>query len=508
MNKNLLPLLVFGALVGVSSSSLAGRALVDDFSGSTINYEKWSSWDATIPASQFRKEIDTTAGNLVLGVGRNGLYRAESGISRVDPTALQATIAVISATPGNGEVGALIAGDYYNTKVLTPTNALGTVYANVIIGDRGNGLEAWGNIAESTHSDFETWIETEIGIISPGTLTLNTPYVSKIAYDGERSFTFTVDGVSETLEGPVRIGTPNTPGQSLNVSGGVLNSTAQSIQATFDDVYADNSVPVFDSFSGTHIDSSKWQQYGGRREVVGGKLALDVSSDNIMPSDRRDTTLHIKARNPIYVEAKVMVSSDSVLDSGLEGRARLSGYFYNERRDGGATAQAYNGSDGDVWGRVGLRLSDGVLTASAYLESHLVDYAFDKELLYQAFTKQLAVGTEYLLSIQRDGSKLIFSLDDEKIEYTITSEAYPPSTGLDGASGGYRRFKSRINGTQTSSVTGAKGIFKVLIDDVFVEASATTTDATTPDSGGGGAFGLWMLALFMLPAIRFRRVCR
>ena len=340
-------------LVTNSISAWAARELVDDFNDATINFSKWSEYDPSFGITEYLVRINTDDENLVLinagdGVGpyREGYRRqgSRTWMANPDLSALQATISIVSVDDGDSKAAANIEGTYYNAYYpLGPINQIGEVFAMVSIGDRGSGLEAWWEIHESTHPEFETWNETSGTIIPPGTLALNTPYVSSIEYDGNQTFNFAVDSVnSGPVSGPARTEAPFLTRQHLSTSTRCCG-TNPSIHATFDDVYKGNPLVLVDDFSsGPHLDRSIWGHYGGSYLLssrvdpsITGKLFMSVSDENIQQNGRSSTDLYLRERNPDRFEARVSISSDSVLEPGLLGRARLNGYAYNERRDGG-----------------------------------------------------------------------------------------------------------------------------------------------------------------------------
>jgi hypothetical protein len=486
----------------------AARELVDDFNGSTIDFTKWSYFDSAFSAAEYTAVIDTTAGNLVLTEASDGsrYQRTRVKVENTILAAMQATISVVSATGGGGGVAAAsIDGQYYNAISAAPTDATGDVYASVLIGERGNGLEAWWDIYQSTGPDFDTSILVASGtIIPPGTLTFNTPYVAKIEYDGIITFTFTVNGMtSGPVMGPERMGPPGIAYQRLTSSTNCCG-TNPSIHATFDDVVLDNGLTIYDDFSsGIHIDSTKWDTYLSSLVTMDGKLVLHVADEDVLQDGKPYSSIYLKERNQDYVEARISVSSDSMLDANLLGIARLSGYFYNERRDGGVLALPYDESDGDVWGLVQIVLDNGVLSANAYLQSELTNYDTDQQLLSQDFTIPIAFDTEYLASLRRDGNRIIFGLDNEEIVYKITTPTYPPSS--DFAGNGYRRIASSIYGTSTSSAAGASGIFIIFVDDVYTEVAVSDDDSDDGGSGSGGSIPLNLVLLLAVLGLLRKR---
>jgi len=498
-----LPILIL--LISSSFPAWAARELVDDFNGPTIDFTRWSNFDPAFSAAEYAALIDDTADNLVLYEASDGSRYQRTRVRVLNTTlnALQATISIVSATDGGGgEAIASVEGQYYNADAAAPSDATGDVFATVHIGDRGNGLEAWWEIIQSTDPDFNTWIviSTDTTIL-PGTLSFNTPYVTKLEYDGNRSFTFTVDGMtSGPVLGPIRMGPPSFPDQRLSSATDCCGANP-SIEATFDDVVLDNNLTIYDDFSGgVHIDSTKWGTYLGSRTTRAGKLVLDVADEDILQDGSADSRLYLKQRNPQYVEARISLSSSSSLDANIAGRARLSGYFYNQRRDGGISALPYDESDGDVWGRIDIVLFNGVLFADAYLESELTNYATDQQLLFQPFTKPVAFDTEYLVSIEKRENTIIFGLDNERIVYNIATPAYPPSPAF--AGNGYRLLGSRVHGTATSNPAGASGLFIVFVDDVYTGITAGSDERS---SGGGSSIPLELvLLLAALGLLRYR----
>jgi len=466
-------------MIFIALPAWSARELVDDFSGATIDFTKWSGFDPSDDITEYFVRINTGDDNLVLiNVGDGtSLYRDQRSRTWVlNPvlSAIEATISVVSVEDGGSKAAANLEGQYYNANSAAPADQNGDVFATVSIGDRGNGLEAWWEIHVSTHSTFESWNETSGTIIAPGTLNLNTAYVAKIEYDSDKTFTFTVNGTSSgPVLGPDRMGLPNITQQNLSTLTRCCGANP-SIQATFDDVLIGN-VPLDSFVFGPFLDRSKWGNYSGAivlssrvDPAVTGKLFMFVSDEDILQTGRSFTDLYLRERNPDRIEAQVLISSDSVLEAGLRGRARLNGYTYNELRDGGIRALPYDGCDGDVYVQVEIDLKDGALYATAFSGTETSRCDTDKTLISETFTKLLAFDTEYLLWIERDDKKLMLGLDDEVYEHTITTPIYPPSPS---AGNGFRRLSARIQGTSTSDPTGADGVFEMLVDNVYIKGS-------------------------------------
>jgi hypothetical protein len=449
----------------------AAEILVDDFNGTTMNFPKWSGLDPADDISEQFVRID--GGKLVLMnvSDGSGKHSTRTWLTSVD-TLLQANISVISVENGGGAATASLEGQYYNANPVAPTDQVGDVAAMVFIGDRGSGgLEAWWEIHVSTHPDFETWTETTGIITLPGALLIGNSYDAEITYDLDRGFTFRVGlDTSGPRQGPVRMAPAAFARQNLAASTRCCG-TNPSIHATFDDVTG--SAGLLDDFSGNFLDRSIWANHSGAQVIssrvdpaVTGKLFMFVSDENILQNGKVTTNLVLRERNPDRIEALVSIPSDSVLAPGLRGRARLDGYAYNERRDGGDKALPYDGCDGDIAVLVQINMKDGGLYGTAFAGSETSACDDDETLIFETFTKLLAFDTPYLLWIERDGENLVLGLDDEEYRHTITTPIYPPSPS---AYNGFRRLSARIQGTSTSDPAGANGVFEMLVDNVYVE---------------------------------------
>jgi hypothetical protein len=466
--------------------AMAAKELVDNFNGTAIDFSKWSGLDPADNISEYFVGVSVDDKNLVLiNAGDGSSLLIDQGsrtwVRVPDVSAIQANISVVSVEDGGGKAAANLEGQYYNANSAVPANQTGDVAAILSIGDRGKGfLEAWSEILVSTHPSFETWTKvTEDVVTIPGALNPNTAYTAKIEYnDVTNIFTFIAGGTNIQRSGPPRKGLPYFTRQNLSVT--TCCGTNPIIHATFDDVWIGNE--PLDSFSsGPYLERSKWGNHSGAvvlssrvNPAVKDKLFMFVADENILRNGESASELVLRERNPYRIEAQVSISSNSVLESGLRGRARLNGYVYNERRDGGINALPYFGCDGDVWVEVEINLKNDVLYATAFSGSETSGCDTDKALISETFTKLLAFDTEYLLWIERDGKNLVLGLDDEEYRHTITTPIYSPSPT---ANNGFRRLSAGIEGTPTSDLAGGDGVFEILVDNVYVEG---------PDEGDGG----------------------
>jgi hypothetical protein len=438
---------VFEALV--DDVYVTGGVLVDDFSGTTIDFSKWDTSD------EYAVKLDTVNDNLAMVSAGNSIpipfTATQTPVNTPNLASIQATITVVdTSTIGGDSVSANIAGQYYNTDSAAPANEDGDIIAMVSIGDRGNGnLEAWASILESTDPFFAIWNTTTYDIITaPGALLPNTPYVARIEYDqGLNQFTFTVNAISIQQSGPPRMGPPNRTTQHLSTTS--CCDPSASIQATFDDLNL--GAVLIDDFSADLLDRSIWADYSHAVTLssriypaIPGKLLMFVSNEDIPSNGRADAAIKLDEFNPDRIEAWVSISSNSLLQPGLRGRIRLNGYAYNERRDGGVVALPYNGCEDEVFVQVQINLKDGALWATAFAGPETVDCETKTTLISETFVKPIAFDTEYLIWIERNGNTLTLGLDNEQYSHTIQTPIYSPSPAL-----GYRRFNARIQDAST-----------------------------------------------------------
>lgn len=484
----------------------AHAAIVDDFDGDTIDFAKWRNYD-TNHTWEVIRDVDPVAGELVMGAASDGSSGFPTGFGRSalivhdDPVeSLEALGKVRSVDAGSSGQGAYIAveGNYYNADTASPSEYTGDVWASTMIGDWGSGLEARYEILKSTNADFTAWDIVDEGSISTGPLSLDNFYDLKVGYDGGNGFSFTVNGTTASANGPPREGEAFTGYQRL----GALVEDGDdpvSVVGRFDDVVVNDDAMLYDDFSDERLDPDKWFQdpvrFGGTylaevRQADSGKLQLDIQGERVGDALGPRNRLMLQEINPDYVEAMVSIPSDIDMDDNMEGAVGITGFLYNERRDGGDMAQAYDGADGDVWGTVYLFTFNGNLGAWAYLESELADFSTDEVLKSEGFAATLETGKEYRLWMERTDDQIIFGLDgetitEEAITYDVMTPMYEPSPA---ALGGYRALRTAINGT-SSAAPSAGGIARGTFDDVRTDPSRSGTDDGGLNDGGSNDGG-------------------
>ena len=390
----------------------AGKRLLDDFSENYMSSKKW----------QYREFVrEVAGGKLVSKLGNNsgtGYYR--NGTNFQNPSAIKKIVCTIAIVDAKTDAGtnptafARIGGSFYN--VQSSGGITGDIWAEIQIGDRGSGLEAFWEVEKALDDNFETSEVIGSGtLIPPGTLQNGTAYRVELEYTDEHDIILRVDGQSATFKDAGRQRPPVSLVKQLatgiDANGGF---GAGYISALFDDVYINAQAQVYDNFSLAHIDTAKWIQQESVREISNGKLRMNGRICN--PSGSNEVQRANISSPPVdfdrrYIEAKVLIKSDFQVPDGEEGFARFAGWYYNDSR-GPGSGQGYNEYEGDVW--VSIRLS--IRTENQHPEAIASVWRSDADpdnepgqsLLWETFPIAIQYDTEYKLSIEFTDSKIIF----------------------------------------------------------------------------------------------------
>jgi len=464
----------------MEANIVAAQTLLDDFSGTYLDQSKWKDivFVREVKGDKLISKIQSSATNTYV---RNHTH-FKKNIASIN--VIQCDIVVSEATldTGTDTVSfARINGFYYNT--VGSGNVTGDVWAGVYIGNRGNGLEAFWIVDEVLNDDM-----TSSNLLGEGTLIVpgldyGLTYTVKLEYDGDTTFTFTVAGVSKTIDtGKTKMGSAITPFKALTV-GAYSNGGSGSgfVSASFDNVQIDDPLTAYDDFSTAPLDQTNWIDKEYIREISGGKLRLNIQAED----ERNTARITPINQDTNYLEAKIIIESGAQIPAGRRGLVRIAGYYYNNSRDGSA-GMPYDGEIGDVW--VTNRI---VVDDNNQLRAFCSVWASDKpdgwdsnapNIFYEDFTTAIAFDTAYTLSIEYTGTALIFKLNNETFQYDITGIQYPVSTGQ------YRTLQSRVY-----AENGESGQIKVQVDDVYVESDPVAPDVpvieATGNTGGGGGGG-------------------
>ena len=472
MNQRIFSILAMltSFLLIYSGYAVAGMMLYDDFSSAYIDGSKWRqrAYIKEIVDGQYVSKLGNRSpgmdAELAPGSFRNHLqFKNSDSINSIE---CEITIVdtKLDSAPDSASF-AQIPGYFYN--INETGGVTGDIFANIAIGDRGNGgLEAWWTVQQVINEDYtKSTIESRT-VIGPGTLQYNTPYIVKIAYDkNQNQFSFEANGQSDSFTGPTWKRASQANFKSLTTVINAINGLNNGyVFAKFDNIYVNNQTSIYDDFSSNLIDPTKWEDDEWVRESSNGYLRLNSIGYG---STQSANTVLTEGDAP-YLEAKVFIDSASQLSDGAWGIGRLQGYYYNDSR-GSGSGQSYNQYEGDVFAQILLRYnSDGTLSANAYVDrSNASDESDYTSLFAHDFSVPISLDTYYTLSIKLQGKKLIFQCDGEMAEYNIGTPMYP-------AYGEHRLLRSRVY-----LDPGEMGYMKVRFDDVYIETKSKFNPSTT-----------------------------
>jgi hypothetical protein len=456
-------LLIFCFTLG---DAIAGKRLLDDFSGTYMSAKKWlyREFVREVAGGKLVSKLGNDSGS---GYVRNGTnFQNPGGITKI---ACTITVVDVKADTGTNTVSfARIGGEFYN--VLSSGGLIGDIWAEIQIGDRGNGLEAFWEVEKALDDEFNTSEIMGSGtLIPPGTLQTGIPYQVELEYTDEHDIILRVAGQSVTF---VNAGWQRPPvglikqlATGIDADGG---SGTGYVSALFDDVFINGEPQAYDTFNSALIDTTKWIQLEYVREISNGKLRMNGRVCN--PSDSNEVQRANVSSSPAkfdrrYIEARMLIKSDTQVPDGQEGYARFGGWYYNDSR-GPGSGQGYNEYEGNVWVTIRLRIDpeNGPPSAIAGVWRSDADpnNSPGQSLLWQTFPIAISYDTEYTLSIEFTGSNIIFRCNDlEPITYAVQTPMYEPYDGWAG-------FQSRVFASP-----GQCGYSKATFDDVYIYPSGS-----------------------------------
>jgi hypothetical protein len=445
---------IFKGSVPFDSDAIPLTYLYDDFSDTYIDTHRWSSRELVREISG--GQLVSKLGNSSSGSTRNAtVFQFPETISTIE---CQITIVETQLDTGDNPASfARIGGIFYNTQVAG--GATGDIWAEVMIGDRGNGLEAFWEVEETLNDDNTAWSVVGSGtIVLPGTLNYGTAYSVKLAYDGNNNFTFSVDELTNSFVGPAYQREPVIQHKQLatGIDGGIDLGTGY-VHALFDDVHVNNDINTFDDFANAPLDPTLWNSRETVRELTGDhKLLLAAHSEG----QREQSTLTFPSFQP-YVETKVLFSDESNVSNGAFGRARIDGYFFNDTHGPGE----YIGYEGNVWAHVNIDLfDDGSLRAACYVGKSLnADESDWADVFWDEFSIPIQTNREYTLGIHYTGTHFIFMCKDN-----VTSEVHYKTHEIEAANQYPAYNQSTSLRTRTYGNGSGNGYMKVEFDDAHV----------------------------------------
>ena len=468
--------------VSVSAGNVTVQDITADFSsilydaltGAALDGAKYSSAQISRKVQGGALALQVTSSNLesatVRGV-RPACAVSVSGSGTTRVTTWQATIAVPSSSAtrtGTATIQAAIALSYQPAvdRLAFPVGAAKLAVASLGLEDTGAGLQFFRRVSlcadpSCAATDAATNIVYTDG--SGGTaLPQGQPASYATAYtftlslnESTNVFTYTISGGDL---GTVRSGTADASAlfsaQGIAPASDFLDAqlrvraydedpaggSAGTMLATFDGVYrgtAGAAAALYDDFSGSTIDPTRWKTGEGSVAMSGGALELSASvtsptggqasSSAALTPDSIPT-----AANQLKMDVTIVADSPAA-GAGSDNRFMVARSFYN---DGSATAPDINqpGSMvGDVGGRVFLT------TTSAYFQvyrcvdaasgSYIALSSSTNDVLNPSPTHPLGIGTTHTVMMGWDPTshKISFQLDEAPpvvVDPTTTSDPH------------------------------------------------------------------------------------
>lgn len=463
--KTLLLALFF---MGLYSSHAVEKELYDDFSSGYLDPKKWDYVEAS-------REIQD--GKLVKWfIGDTGKVRFRTKFanpSAINSFACEMTIDNVSVDSGNNtRAMAYLGGFFYNSEI-TGTGAKGDVWADISIWKDEQGLSVRYYIAQAEDDNLNILdrIYNNEVLIPPGILQIGSTYDIGLSYDGDKQFTFWINGqtsedtASITVNGPERARDNVTQNKGIHLgSNSDSGSGHAEISVSIDNVKTGSLSELYDDFSSEFIDADKWMNWGHwSRKITDGKSRFEAKGLNTTSGERSYVSINrLKTGDAKYVEAKLQILSNTKINlnnsSGIEAQARIEGYFYNDTYNG-----SYNGYEGNIWTYIKLNLSpDGTLRAEtkAYRVNEDASEWTRLDDFWHIYNTPIEFNTEYIMSIYFDGSTFTFSINDESWEYSPGGNTFKPYNEI------------RQVGGRVWTMPGADGYVAVTIDDVYVDKEA------------------------------------
>lgn len=435
-------LFVAGVFFISSTGWASAGSPFDDFSGTRVNSDKWSSnpWN-----TRLEEVREISNGKLVSKVSgkcdESGLVLNQLGFA--EPNSINSISTKVTFVEGrfsgNGNnVGPQIEGFYYN-------DSDGAVWAGMTLEYDGTNYSIVGGVSGNT------------GFFNAGPFVTqilpNTEYTLKVEYDGTNEFTFSVDGESHQVTGPDRVAESEITWKALTTGiWGMPNDCSGYVSGTFDDVMVDGN--PYDNFNTGPLDPANWSGVESVKEIRDHQLQMNVQN----PGMQRSTVdLYMaESKTTDFFQADAVITSDTVMSgtNATYGETRVYGSFFNYKYDG---TSGYNGEDGEIYGQSKTRrYADGSMEANVSIfscEDEMCDAYND--IFYKAFSCPVALDTPVTLSVKKTSSSLIFGCDGEEITYTFSYPVYKSNNN-------YRKLRSRLYST-----SGESGYLYTTFDNVY-----------------------------------------
>ena len=135
-------------LVLISANASMAKTLYDNFPNDYISKTLWKDFNTDgNDTNEFVREVNSSTEVLVLKLGTHETYwPVRNALPMVDPDSINAIKADVKIVAMNNDpsdsatVFARIGGIFYNKNSATPSDGVGDIWAELCLGDRGNGL--------------------------------------------------------------------------------------------------------------------------------------------------------------------------------------------------------------------------------------------------------------------------------------------------------------------------------------------------------------------------------
>jgi hypothetical protein len=448
-------------------------ALYDDFSETYIDRTKWIYGELVreireIEPGNYKLFLKQASSNprLIPILGASYPYYETHTFNFINPSSvnsIRADVTILeNSITNSGVTAAACAGNWYSDG--TPGGGMiGDIQAAVALKGGPSGLFASWRVSKIMDSQGTTWTDLGGGDFATP-ITNGTTYTLYIEYDSVNNrFIFRLGGeeVEFSTGLPPRAGNANIPSRGLSTRVRIDNAISSAyISATFDNVYKNGF--LYDDFSSSIIDSTKWNSYEFVREISSGKLRTKVRTssasnnevDNDLPS-----IVPIKA-----VQAKVTLL-DYQNPPGPYIRVgvavNVGGAFYSDGTPG-------EGQIGDVQANVRIIANESSTLQPDWEVSRCPDSECNGETLANGvFTTPIVLGNTYTLFIEWDGNQFTLKFNDEVAHYT------PTSGSINAAKLPFVNLSTEVN---ASPGHNKEATIEALYDDVMIRSISTYFD--------------------------------
>jgi hypothetical protein len=443
--------------------------LYDDFSGTYIDKTKWRQGEWVREIREGKLIVKQSSAPYPIGI--NTPYGESNWLSFPDPNSvnsIQADVTILeSSITNSAQTRARLAGVWYLAAEPGP-GLTGDMWANVEIRETSAGLFAQWSLGTCGNADCTVAPGYSRGGNFSTPISLGKTYKLYIEYDSaNHQFIFKVDDEQivfneESL--PIKLGDAVNPTKGIGTRVVIDNATSLGyISAAFDNVYK-NGV-LYDDFSSSIIDPTKWTSYEFVREISEGKLRSEVRSSSASTSSISNRLEFVDPSSINILQAKVTPLTYQNTQ-GANIVARMGGHYYNDGTPGG-------GHFGEVGAEVYIGGFEGEANpAAGWAVWTYADFEGNNPTLIETgnFSKPISLGDTYTLLIGWTGSYFIFNIDDEEDHYTPTTTINPPNSPW------------KEIGTRIMNPAGKETTIEALFDDVMVGAACCPAIDVNPQS--------------------------